>query len=391
MDARSILSDRIDLVSSSLHKAKKLLDHPEVDPALSGRVRGPLIIEIQENLDNLNQLRLEVEEGQALDACWHSFRNFSQQCERVFRECLAFIQGAFLRNAGTDNGLCQVADALLVYLSQKADISWNRFTMLGEGEFFVDMAQIIRLRFLDLSVWTLPIAAHEFGHFVGPEIKVKGADGKFRHPFEEMLEKEKQKGQKQFSYLHEHFADLFATYTIGPAFACACILLRFDPGAAYQDKASHPSDAKRLYLIFKMLEKMREEDKQGLMSAAYQPLINRLEEKWKESLAVQKGAPTLTEEETFSLDDLLEELFFLLKKRPEDLRYKSWLETEKLAAQLRPSNDLPVKVNDDITLPDVLNAAWLCRVQYWHEDVFVLRRIEERATDLCFRIAGIKR
>jgi hypothetical protein len=333
-------------------------------------------------------LRTDVKD-MPLDGCWDSFRDIRQQCERVFRECLAFTQGALSRSARLDNGLCQVSDALLVYLSRKADIAWNRFTMLAEGEFFDDLAQIVRLRFLDLNVWTLPIAAHEFGHFIGPEIKVKGPDGKFSHPFEDMLEREQGKEQKGWSYLHEHFADMFATYALGPAFACACILLRFDPRTAYDNKPRHPSDAKRAYLILKMLDKMSEKDKGDFLPSPFQFLTAKLSKVWEEGLVGAGRNASLDEKETLILDELLEKLYFLLKSRTPDVRYESWLQAQTLATQLQPDNDLPLKIDDDITLPDALNAAWYSRLLHWGEDAFILRRIEDRAVDLCFQVAQL--
>ena len=107
----------------------------------------------------------------------------------LFEESLALVEGALVRGAKLDNGLCQIADALLDELRTKADVAWGRFTILAEGEFFGEMAQIIRLRFPEVSIWNLPIAAHEFGHFVGPELKQPGPFGTFRYPFQEELRK----------------------------------------------------------------------------------------------------------------------------------------------------------------------------------------------------------
>lgn len=392
MDARSVVMAQIEVVNRNLATAKKLLGQLKIDPSLSKGVRGSLSKEIQSNRAELQQLREEVKDGQALDGCWDRFRDIRQQCERVFRECLAFVQGSLLRSAKLDgakldNGLCEIADALLVYLGGQAVISWDRFTMLAEEEFFVGMAQIIRLRFLDLSIWTLPIAAHEFGHFIGPEIKERGVDGKFHHPFEDKLQQEKEKEEKRWSYLHEHFADLFATYALGPAFACACILLRFDPRTAYEDKSKHPSDAKRAYLILRMLDKMSNTGEKELIPSPFQFLSTQLSTLWKDSLVGAKRKERLDNAETFPLDDLLEDMYLLLKANVPDVRYGSWLQAETLATQLQPDNDEPLKIDNDVTLPDALNAAWYVRLQHWGEDIYVLRRIEERAIGLCFGIA----
>ena len=43
-------------------------------------------------------------------------------------------------------------------------------------------------------------------------------------------------------------------------------------------------------------------------------------------------------------------------------------------------------LEDDDTLPDVLNAAWLCRIQHGDEDSYLVRRIGDKAVDLCREI-----
>jgi len=377
---------QIEMLQDNLRRAEKALNHPKIDPDLSGRVRPPLSIELQEKEADLKQLRQEVEDSQPLDICWDSFRTVRQGCEIIFRECLDFAQGALVRGAGLDDGLCRVADALLTYLGLRANITWNRFTMLAEGEFFADLAQVVRLRFPDLSVWTLPIAAHEFGHFVGPEMREKGPGGRFRHPFEDMLETERMKGEKHWSYLHERFADVFATYALGPSFACASTLLRFDPRTAHLEKDRHPSDAERVYLILKTLEKLGEGES-GLGPSPYHSIAGRLRQLWQDSLIAAKREPGLAEPATIPLDDLLDTLYALLKRRMPDARYRSLLQAQMLAPQLEPDQDTALNVGKDVTLPDALNAAWYCWLQHWGENIYVLRRIEERATALCIELA----
>jgi hypothetical protein len=386
MDERSILMAQIEMLQDNLRRAGRALNRPRIDQKLSDRVRPPLSIELQEKEADLKQLLQEVADSQPLDFCWDSFRTVRQGCETIFRECLDFAQGALARDAGLDDGLCRVADALLTYLGRLANITWNRFTMLAEGEFFADLAQVIRLRFPDLSVWTLPIAAHEFGHFVGPEMREKGPGGRFRHPFEDMLETERMNSEKRWSYLHERFADVFAAYALGPAFACASILLRFDPRTAHLEKERHPGDAERVYLILKTLEKLGE-DEGGLIPTPYHSIAGKLRQLWRSSLIAAKREPDLAEAATIPLDVLLESLYALLKRRMPDARYRSLLQAQMLASQLKPDRDTAPKAGKDVTLTDALNAAWYCRLQHWGENIYITRKIEERATALCIELA----
>ncbi len=60
------------------------------------------------------------------------------------------------------------------------------------------------------------------------------------HPFELILEQETQRGWNP-RHVHELSADVFATYTLGPAYAFTCIVGRFDPSNAYYTWPGSPS------------------------------------------------------------------------------------------------------------------------------------------------------
>lgn len=385
MDERSVLLAQIEVLRDSLRRAKETLDYPKIDVGLSTRVRSPLSIAIQEQQGIVEQLLEELKDCDSLEALWDRFRETRRDCNTIFCECLAFTQGALARSAGLDSGLCQIADALLVQFGYGTDIDWDRFTILAEVEFFVDMAQIVRLRFPDISIWTIPLAAHEFGHYMGPELRRK-VGGATLFPFVEMLENEKQKGAKYWSYLHEHFADFFATFTLGPAFACTCIFLRFDPRTAYQDYEQHPSDAKRVYLILKTLEKMGSKDAGGITPPHFQPMVDLLGKLWKQSLIAAKRPESLDGASELELDTLLDKLYGLLSPKLDDAQFtgQHWLRAQTLSEQLRPDRSSALKPGPNDTLPVALNAAWYRRLRHWDEDGYALRRIEERSTELCF-------
>lgn len=377
MNERLILMDRIQALVQELGQAENALNAKQVDSNLRERVLIRFQTLFRKQQQALKNLRNEVKDL-PLDACWDSFRTIRLECGPLFRECLAFMEGALVRSAGLDGGLCQIADALLDDLSHRADISWKRFTILAEGEFFTDMAEIIRLRFPEVSIWNLPVAGHEFGHLVAQELKVPRHDGTFRYPFQEICQREGLINTKNVPFLHEHFADLFAVYALGPAFACTCILLRFDPSTAYMDEKEHPSYAKRVHFILKALEKMDEAE--GPMPR-YRHIIKWLEDLWQRSLVASRQPKELDQAAILELNDQLEELYNLVDTELPRVRYTGWLRAQRLADELQPDKDtMPMLQNED-TLSDVLNAAWLCRIQHGDE----VRRIGERAVKLCRR------
>lgn len=387
MDERFTLIARIEALAQELHQAERALNVQAIDSGLRERVRARFDKLIKQQRQALRIIAKEARNSQALDASWAAFDNIRLNCAPLFRECLAFMEGALSRSAGLDQGLCLIADALLDDLSRRADIPWQRFTILAEGEFLADMAEIIRLRFPELSIWNLPVAAHEFGHFVGPKLEEKRADGISRHPFQDILERERLIDPQYWHYLHEYFGDLFATYALGPAYACTCLLLRFDPRTAHQDGRAHPASAKRAYWVLKVLEKMDEAE--GVLTPPYQATIKRLRHVWLQTLKSVGQSADLDPAAIVQLDAWLQELYLLVNDQVPGVRYDGWLRSQRLVAELDTDRDSSPDLRDEDRLSDVLNAAWQCRLQHWEEDShLVVRRIGQKALKSCHEIAG---
>lgn len=389
MDKYSILAAQIEALAENLRGVKRALGAHQIDPGLREAVRSRFEKLINKQQMELDRLRGEVENELMLESCWSAFRDNRQECVPIFRESLAFLEGALIRSAGMDNGICQMADFLLDDLSHRTGISWERFTILAEEEFFAQMAEIIRLRFPEFSIWNLPVAGHEFGHLVGQELREQKRDGTYRYPFQEILQREGQIEPRNVPFLHEHFADAFATYALGPAFACVCILLRFDPGVAYRDGEEHPGYAKRAYFILKGLEKMDEAE--GGVMRPYGGIIELLWDLWQQNLAAAGQPENLDQGIVPQLNEWLEELYLLLDRElPPRARYQGWLRAQRLLPELLSSKEAGRILKDDDTLADVINAAWMCRIQHWDEGSYLVRKIGKEAGELCREITRLR-
>ena len=269
-------------------------------------------------------------------------------------------------------------------------------TILGEGDFFADMTEIIRLRFPEFTIWNLPIVGHEFGHFVGRELRKRIKDRKGQRDFiKEIIEQEGKQNstedekKKEEDYLYEHLADIFATYSLGPAFAFTSILLKFNPNQS-QDGEIHPSNVKRVYIILKTLEKMNTlpGENQGIN---YQHLIRQLRESWhvslnklEESTITISGLKAKREEKTTKLlSDRLDKMYSTLMQEVSNVRYtkEDWLRALSLSNYLCLSEQNEINYYD-YQLIDVLNAACICR---WL-DSKPQDDISEKAINLCHKI-----
>lgn len=376
MDGRSILKARIQALSQDLFEVGRALEATDVNNELRQRVAVPFGDLIAERQGELNRLRKQIESGSALGDAWSSFQITNQDCESLVKECLDFIQGALARSAGIDFGLCRIADAMLMEIGHRSDISWTRFTILAVGEFFHDIAEIIRLRFPDSTIWNLPVACHELGHFAEQNVSERYY-GQTSYPIKQIMEQERLNDPTSIPFLRELFADLFATYALGPAYACTCIMLRFDPTQAQVDGADHPSSAKRVYFILKALDTMDKSE----VTRPYRTTIETLSELWRQSVIPQ--GTSLEESATTQLNTWFDMFYFELAKK-RSLKY-SWGQASALIPMLKansPSKNVLKQMATKTTVSDVLNAAWICRLEEL-DDQSEVYRIGENAKRLC--------
>lgn len=365
-----VLHSRVEALLADLDLAHRTLQSKHLDPDLRkrvGAVFGPLLQQRRTDLEQLAK-EAEADKGAGADRLWARFNRQSELCRRQFREYLAFLEGSLIRSAGLDDGACKLADALLAELTERTRLPWRRFTILAEDEFVAGMSEIIRLRFPHLSVWNLPVVAHELGHLAAREIQ-DGMSGDhlaldaitgLRERLETELgrlgsEHAGREAKAEELRLHELFADLFAVFTLGPSYACTCVLLRFDPCHAFERGPRHPSDAERVHFMLRALER--------LDAGLYRPTVNRLEESWRRCVvAAGQPDPAGWTSRHRWLDQVLDTMLPVLTRNlPDQARYQGWATRalplrEALEQGRTPDDSL------DCILPDLLNAAWSCRL-----------------------------
>jgi hypothetical protein len=393
MDERSILDAQIQALFRELELSREML--PRIGPYLPVDKERDISLArtldrlFRERLSDLDRIRKDLDwlpiddkfTDRRLEKFWHEFYQISQEVRPLIQECLALMEGVLVRQQGLDHGLCAIADNLLYDLSDKAGIYWRRFTVLDEGEYFGHMAQIIRLRFPEESVWNLPVAAHEFGHFVASEVP----------EVYELLEREMDlRGPMHRNLAEELFADLFATYALGPAYACTSIILRFDPVAAYQEGYSHPSFDRRVRWILKVLEMIEISNSEYPWSTSYRQIRDHLQYLWHQILAA-----TQQEEVEASVkhefEDLLHELYRQLEFYFDStIRFdKYWDRAVDLSYDLVRSKEIPA-LSPEHTVVDVLNAAWIIRMGYQDSDDNKIShqpaQVSDRALELCKQV-----
>jgi hypothetical protein len=377
----------------------------------------------------------------SLNEAWYRYADAYKESRRIFGEYLEFIGGLALRSRGLDERICCIADELIRKCSLEGTGStWHSLTVIAPKESFTrTMARIVRLRFPEWSIWALPFTAHEYGHVVvgdpdsfrlrrlleGEVNRLAQNDDEYQAAKDDQArERIKERIKKHVDVL---FADAFATYTMGPAYACAAIYLRFDPSNAGAETEELPSDNRRAHIVFKTLKRINEEAGANKINLVYTPVIEVLEEHWKQMLERAGSASALSEwevdnqaagkqgaqseerdeaeerkmaqrrlERDQQFDVIWEALKppHLLKKAryPAEGGEEGWERAKMWAVALQKGlegagEEVPLATAGK--LRDVLNAAWLCRLNAGAPEQVKL--IARNALKLCQRIIAQQR
>jgi hypothetical protein len=359
-----LLSARIGTLERDVQRVEKAFASDSISPELRQRVRARFDTLLNKQRLALGALREQMAPERGKKA-WAAFQTIAADCDRLFSESLAFLSGVLVRGAGLDDRMCEVADTLLDELARMTDIPWARLTTLGDEAAFDRVAGIIRVPFPEFTVWSLPVTGHEFGHVVARELREAGVlkDELNTHPFQDIVDEAG--GGRLEDHLHELFADVFATYALGPSFLCKEVVLTFDPTTAYQPGATHPMSAARVHVMCRTLERM-EVKPEGTLEV----ILDRVESTWQDGLE-SAGQPRLLKERIDSdalerLDRWLEDFYGLLAAELPNARYHGWLRftrlTQELETTVKEGNLLDdIEAIEDDSLADILNAVWIYR------------------------------
>jgi hypothetical protein len=278
-------------------------------------------------------------------------------------------------------------------------------------------ARIIRLRFPAWTIWNLPLVAHEVGHVAHAVVlnQERDQDDSLQlltsfmasqrdsviENDTDLSELHKRGGEQQseserlaHSRLRVLLADAFATYTMGPAYACSAIMLRLNP--AVEAPRDMPSDIRRAHVILSMLHSMNGAD--GSLSKPYDLVIKRLEDSWEKAL--DRSAPTskLTASDAGHLSRLAEaftrdvapQIFTTAARYPHTAPRDGWTKAQEWGnnwwAQCEKGESFSVPENPSGKLRDVLNAVWFCRLSITDNSKArnrVHKDLADAATDLC--------
>jgi hypothetical protein len=366
------LKERINALCDASERAVDALPEIErLDPSLDGRLNSRLA-----GLLEASRYRLA-----GIDPDHPDVAAAVESAQELLDEVLNFVYGAAARRVRLDGGLCQLAEAWLDDLSDRADLRRVGVVIPSDTEFMVTLAQVVRLRFVHDGIYGLPAAAHEYGHFVAGELVSKNSkDGlpNWTFPVSEALRHASLEADRPslWSLGHEVFADSFATYVCGPAYVNMCLRLRFHPAVAELTVArTHPPPTTRARIILATLERMAADEPAG----GFLPMVvGNLQSFWVNASGITP------EPEQPELNDLAKACWNILdtNRHTRQLRYRTYPRAYNLADRLLEAED---PLREDDTIADVLNAAWRRRLN--EDSRRTTREVARRAHELCTRLA----
>jgi hypothetical protein len=322
----------------------------------------------------------------------------AEEVTKLVQEALAAYQGALVRRERIDGGLCEIADCLLDEIAAMG-ADWSGLpTVLGIDDSLDPLSTIIHVRYPTESVWALPLVAHELGHHVAFSITHDVWQGLHRQtvrPVEELLEQEYEhfKDVSAWSQLNELFADVFATWTAGPAYACSLLMLRLDRARPDDGTFQHPPPSSRVMAVLRTL--CRTDEVQDSYLRSNTVLANRLESWWAAntgraapmttlSTLLPHLAPTLVNHRT--VERRLDAVLGIVEHDLADARHRMTDAARRIEDELTEldGRGVPTAAPGARVL-DVLTAAWRARTRL--EPKVSEATLTRRAEALCLQIA----
>ncbi|HEX6209074.1 MAG TPA: hypothetical protein VF058_12050 [Actinomycetota bacterium] len=333
------LSDKEELGSVLVDAAK---DQKEKLAEVEKRVRSAEEKAAQGKGEEANQL---------LDEAWNTYATqLSASTDRLFSEYVDFLGGLALRDSGFDRGICSIADEL-IRQAPKIGGGWSSLTIPAHHEALnMTLARIIRLGFPEWTVWTLPLTAHELGHVLVAETGDAFADVEDDRTAQVCL------------------ADAYGTLVMGPAYACAAMLIRLNPLTAF-----HPEDdrltAKRAETVLRTLDHMNAWDE---VDPPYAQVRQGLEAAWAEGTGHAEPSGELGAEELETLEAWIERMSGWLGSY-RALPGEHWPRIKRWAQALGTEKQDEIELQNDDEHRFVLNAAWQARLDHPEQTEHIAR------------------
>lgn len=325
----------------------------EFDPVVNRSLGLQLVDEAAKRaaeIESLEKRLSEVKDGDAgnLGKVWEEYNGvFKKKSQSLFGEYVDFLRGLALRESGLDDGICQLAQLLLQRLDNVSyGFEWSSLALPAHQGPTGSTSRFVRLGFPEWTIWALPLTAHNFG-----KILVSEHDdlAKMVDDLAKPLPADSTR-----DHLIDCLADAFATYSMGPAYGCAAVLMQLNP--VPPEEGARVPDTDRAKMIFEI---WRKADDKAKLDAFGTQLREDLEQAWATALdQASAGVPPKDEPDVSKWADLMWD-WLEANAKFSVYEARNWVKNAHVWSQKLLDEEIEPKDKD---VRDVLNAAWACRV-----------------------------
>ncbi|MER6958396.1 hypothetical protein [Streptomyces sp. NPDC000618] len=325
---------------------------------------------------------------------WQNLKTVREGSAAVKQSVLVYLAGLHLQRHVLDPDFLAAAQKILDTLSLSSGVSDRVLLTFAESQGMEHTVGLLTLRFTDATMWALPVIAHEFGHHVARVLP--HADPALRHSVRPImqyiatasrLEEENESGVQRVSreqitqWLSELFADVYATYALGPAYPLAVITSRATPDRLEDRLGTHPSWSRRVWTMIAALDEMSRLPG----DATRMPLYGLLADQMIKPLWISAGGVEPPEQDLERPTEQAREMVRRLAKHaPDCLRYPPVEPREELVSLVQDGTAGPPP---GTTPTEVVNAAWLWRLQHWSAPAWQTAEVSRHALAMCARAA----
>ncbi|MFD7322601.1 hypothetical protein ACFV9D_16155 [Streptomyces sp. NPDC059875] len=303
--------------------------------------------------EKIAKLRRSLRSGAAPRNIWGDLEALIEdQCQPLFADYVDLLGGLTLRDTDLDDRVCDITDTLLAEVAREPythllAVPSRRATLPGPLDF------LIKLGFPEWTIWNVPLVGHEIGLDISRISSNVGIIDDLKEAAPDHSD----------DFLRHLFADSIAAYSIGPAFCCAAVLMRFQPDHDAQNTHT-PTDVERAFVIHRTLQRM--DSAKGSFAGA----VEKVNGYWTEAVRHLVGGRALAPAPPW-LHDFEAKAFRLLERRVLVAPYgpEQWENLRGLKAQLLSPPEPPRNGEDSEPAPrhlgpvlDLLNAAWWARL-----------------------------
>jgi hypothetical protein len=311
---------------------------------LQQQVRNTLIENLQvcdTVLGRIKALKRELVGGTAPREIWSGLKQLHQEnCRGLFADYVDLLSGMVLRDTHLDGEVCAITDDFLAELASPWLVLPGR-----RSELPTVFKDLIKIGFPEWTIWDVPLAAHHTGAWKA---------GQALPELRELLPDRSDEVRRCL------FADVYATWAAGPAYACAMLLLHLDPASASGPEPHAVTDHERARVIARSLPFSEPPDE-------FTVFVKRIGTDWDDAVK-QNTDPAAAPADTAPLDDFAQAVRELLESKP-GLLYdaETWRQAKERLAPLlergrvETEHDAADGEQSPEAIGDLLNAAWALR------------------------------